>query len=204
ATLNAQGALVVAYTGADIDRGQTAAVVVSYTIEDGYDSATGTLTVTFNGVNEDGDILRGTSGSDTLRGTGIKDVILGLAGNDFLYGNGGDDRLEGGAGKDVLSGGAGADILIGGAGNDQLTGGAGKDTFLFGKTSGHDTVTDFAHGTDRIDLGAVAAITDFKDLKANHVVDHGSSIEIVWGNHSVLLTGINDISKLSGSDFLFG
>ncbi|MFM2280403.1 MAG: hypothetical protein RLZZ444_2634, partial [Pseudomonadota bacterium] len=204
ATLNAQGALVVSYTGADIDRGETAAVVVSYTIDDGYDSATGTLTVTFNGVNEDGDILRGTSGTDTLRGTGIKDVILGLAGGDFLYGNGGNDRLDGGAGKDVLVGGAGADILIGGAGNDVLSGGAGADTFLFGKTSGHDTITDFAHGTDRIDLSAVTAITDFKDLRLHHVVDHGSSIEIVWGNHSVLLNGINDISKLSGSDFLFG
>jgi Ca2+-binding RTX toxin-like protein len=43
--------------------------------------------------------------------------------------------------------------LTGGAGNDILTGGLGSDTFAFNlPTSGVDTITDFAHGTDVIQI----------------------------------------------------
>ncbi|MEN5238329.1 MULTISPECIES: retention module-containing protein [Pseudomonas] len=92
----------------------------------------------------------GGAGVDTL--TSIENLI-GSDYNDTLIGNGGDNVLNGGAGNDVLKGGGGNDTLIGGPGDDTLTGGSGNDTFVWQKgDSGHDTVTDFTPGSDRLDL----------------------------------------------------
>jgi Ca2+-binding RTX toxin-like protein len=60
--------------------------------------------------------------------------------------------------------GAGNDTLNGGGGADTLTGGSGSDTFLFTATADSspkapDTITDFAHGIDKIDLSAIDANT---------------------------------------------
>ncbi|MFM6251660.1 MAG: M10 family metallopeptidase C-terminal domain-containing protein, partial [Dolichospermum sp.] len=64
-------------------------------------------------------------------------------------------------GNDTLNGGAGADILTGGVGSDIFV-------FRFGQSpvSAADRITDFAIGTDRIDLlsstgGVLAAPTSF-------------------------------------------
>ncbi|WP_194787919.1 retention module-containing protein [Pseudomonas sp. UFMG81] len=90
------------------------------------------------------------AGTDTL--TGIENLI-GSDYNDTLTGNDADNVLNGGAGNDVLKGGGGNDTLIGGPGNDTLTGGSGNDAFVWQKgDSGHDTVTDFTPGSDRLDL----------------------------------------------------
>ena len=90
------------------------------------------------------------AGLDTL--SGIENLI-GSDYNDTLTGNDADNLLNGGAGNDVLKGGAGNDILIGGPGNDTLTGGSGNDSFVWQKgETGHDTVTDFTPGSDRLDL----------------------------------------------------
>ncbi|MFD1331152.1 M10 family metallopeptidase C-terminal domain-containing protein, partial [Methylopila musalis] len=76
------------------------------------------------------------------------------------FGGRGDDTLNGLGGNDELNGGAGNDILIGGAGADILRGGAGADTFRFvdkpTSSSGVDTIVDFAHGVDRIELDSAA------------------------------------------------
>ena len=62
--------------------------------------------------------------------------------------------------SDVLVGDAGADVITGRGGADTLTGGSRSDTFVF--SSGDtgitevtaDTITDFATGTDKIDVDA--------------------------------------------------
>src|SRR5690606_1933550 len=89
------------------------------------------------------------SAADTLNGSNANERISGLAGDDKLNGAGGDD------------------VLIGGAGKDNLTGGAGRDTFLFSDSLDSyrnyasqgatvtDTITDFTHGVDKIDLSAL-------------------------------------------------
>jgi len=73
-----------------------------------------------------------------------------------LVGNSGANLLEGLAGRDTLSGGKGDDVLSGGTGSDLLTGGAGADSFRFAGAyaadAGVDTITDFVHGTDHIQL----------------------------------------------------
>ncbi|MFM6827393.1 MAG: Calx-beta domain-containing protein, partial [Dolichospermum sp.] len=80
------------------------------------------------------------TGTAAINGTGnvVNNVITGNSGNNTLTGNAGNDLLNGGAGADTLTGGAGSDILV----------------FQFGQSpvSGADRITDFAIGTDKIDL----------------------------------------------------
>lgn len=119
------------------------------------------------------DALVGDSSAETLSGLGGSDVLFGGRGADTLDGGAGNDKLVGGPGKDKLLGGAGSDLLVGGTGRDVLTGGSGRDIFDFntlsdtGKTaSTRDVITDFAHGTDVIDLRTIDASTVLKGNNA--------------------------------------
>ncbi|WP_157969676.1 beta strand repeat-containing protein, partial [Pseudomonas huaxiensis] len=112
-----------------------------------YASATSAVTVNLSLAGQQNTI---GAGLDTL--VSIENLI-GSDYNDTLTGDAGANRLEGGLGNDTLNGGGGDDVLIGGRGDDTMTGGPGSDTFLWqlGDT-GHDVVTDFTPGTDRLDL----------------------------------------------------
>jgi Ca2+-binding RTX toxin-like protein len=109
--------------------------------------------------------LRYNVGSSNFTGTGnaLDNVITGGSGNDDLSGLDGNDELAGGTGGDTLAGGDGDDLLIGGNGADTMTGGADADTFRWssqfesGLGASADRITDFATGTDLIDLGFVDA-----------------------------------------------
>ncbi|TGS89610.1 adhesin [Mesorhizobium sp. M3A.F.Ca.ET.174.01.1.1] len=109
-----------------------------------------------NGNSSDG--LNGANGGDdVLYGNGGADIILGMAGNDTLFGQDGNDTLNGGDGNDRL---------VGGVGADTLTGGLGADTFYYGSaisdspvSVANDTITDFVHGVDKIDLSSIDANT---------------------------------------------
>ena len=74
----------------------------------------------------------------------------------LLTGTAGDDLLMArGFGADTLSGGAGNDILLSGPGETVMRGGAGADVFVISAGSGLVRITDFAPGTDRLDLSAL-------------------------------------------------
>ena len=97
-------------------------------------------------------------------GNGLDNVLYGQSGNDTLEGLGGNDTIRGNVGDDVLDGGADNDLLIGGSGADVLTGGSGADTFRIGyyesgTGSGADRITDFAPGSDVVDLSGWDANT---------------------------------------------
>jgi Ca2+-binding RTX toxin-like protein len=92
-----------------------------------------------------------------------------LGGSDMLTGHNGNDTLEGG-GTDTLTGNSGNDRLTGGLGADLLGGRAGNDTFYFmaAEESGlaaasRDTISDFTHLSDVIDLSAIDAIAGGAD-----------------------------------------
>jgi Ca2+-binding RTX toxin-like protein len=131
------------------------------------------------------------AGMDTL--TGLEN-LTGSNFNDSLMGNNNSNIITGGLGNDVLNGGGGDDFLIGGLGDNTLTGGAGADTFQWLKgNSGHDVVTDFTPGTDKLDLsqllqgenGTAASLDDYLHFK---VVGSGASV----------LTSI-DVSAMAGA-----
>ena len=92
-----------------------------------------------------------------------------------MIGNAADNILTGGAGKDQIAGGAGNDTINGGGGDDYLAGGAGNDTFVFAKSFGHDTITDFNVNQDHIDWSALTAggAPTMKMVGANAVVSFG-------------------------------
>ncbi len=101
------------------------------------------------------DILAGASGSDTIKGGAGDDRLSGAGGADRLFGGDGNDSLTGGTGNDKLSGGNGADRLLGGAGRDTLIGGDGADKFRFDvleTAANRDTISDFVHNVDRIEI----------------------------------------------------
>lgn len=153
----------------------------------------------------DADRISGGSGNDSLQGGAAHDRLFGNAGNDTLKGNNGYDRLFGNGGQDTLYGGRGQDTLDGGPGNDMLMGGAGADVFRFSGAFGNDLITDFDPDVagEVIDLRGVANITDWDDLRTDHMtqVPQGTFIHDGVGN----FIRIADVQPddLSASDFLF-
>lgn len=121
--------------------------------------------------NDNGqDQLFGDDGSDLIHGGNGKDVVDGGSGNDVVYGDNGSDALRGGLGDDVLVGGNGPDTFIykvlldseyhqGGPGavNAVTTGWTAATGSAW--TSLWDVITDFEHGTDKIDLTALNPTT---------------------------------------------
>ena len=159
------------------------------------------------GVNVDLNLLGAQNtlgaGTDTL--TGIENLV-GSNFNDQLTGDNGNNILIGGLGNDTLIGGGGDDLLIGGMGNNTLTGGAGADTFQWAKgNSGHDLVTDFTLGTDKLDLsqllqgenGTAASLDDYLHFTvtgtgANVVTSIGvSGLAGATANQTIDLAGVN-------------
>ncbi|WP_260955505.1 retention module-containing protein [Pseudomonas citri] len=131
------------------------------------------------------------AGTDTL--TAIENLV-GSNFNDTLTGDGANNRIDGGLGHDVLNGGGGDDLLIGGLGNNTLTGGSGADTFQWqAGNSGHDVITDFTPGVDKLDLsqlllgesGSTASLDDYLHFT-------------VTGSGASVMTSI-DVSSTAGA-----
>ena len=131
--------------------------------------------------------------ADDMAGLDGADWLWSRGGDDLLDGGGGDDVLLGEAGADEITGGGGADALLGGTGNDRLTGGADADMFVFRPGEGHDVVTDFAVGIDKIVLVGHAA----PNLAAS-----GGAALVLFGGTEILLQSVQP-STLSLEDFHF-
>src|SRR5207247_1284711 len=129
-----------------------------------------------------------TSGPQNTGGAGT-DTLTSI---EYVSGSGHDDILTGRAGNNHISGNAGADIITGLAGGDILTGGAGADTFVYKAVSesavsglGRDRISDFLHGTDKIDLSAIDANANFGGNQSFNFLDtaafthHPSQLHVV-------------------------
>ena len=117
--------------------------------------------------------------------------------------------IEGTAGDDTLTGTAAGDRLVGLEGADTITTGAGSDVIVFSSTSDiSNTVTDFAIGSDKIDLTAflgAADPTSSSDISFN---DFGGNAELVYnggGSASVLATfdGLSASDLDNSANFVF-
>jgi Ca2+-binding RTX toxin-like protein len=109
-------------------------------------------------------VLQGTAGNDVLLAYAAGSVVNGNDGNDYLYGNNGADTLNGGTGNDFLFGRTGDDVLHGDAGNDYLQGDGGNDTYLFGRSSGQDTIYNYDKTIGRQDAIQFAANINPSDI----------------------------------------
>jgi Ca2+-binding RTX toxin-like protein len=150
-------------------------------------------------------------------------VLEGSDGNDTLTGSSAAEELLGGAGQDSLDGAGGNDILDGGAGRDTLTGGSGDDLFRFGSrldsfrnydsgVSEIDSITDFSHGDDLIDLsalgysglgdgynGTLAVVLNDEGTKT-YLKDREADAE---GNRFEIALEGNHAGQLAADDFIF-
>ncbi|MFM8009274.1 MAG: bluetail domain-containing putative surface protein, partial [Dolichospermum sp.] len=122
------------------------------------------------------------TGAAAINGTGN-------TANNVITGNSANNTLNGGLGNDTLNGGAGADILTGGVGSDIFV-------FQFGQSpvSGADRITDFAIGTDRIDLlsstgGVLAAPTSFARAANSTATTLANVVNSVFTDANGALTG---------------
>ena len=149
---------------------------------------------------EGNDWIRGDGGDDSIDGGAGNDSIGGNAGNDTIGGGAGDDYLYGDEGNDVIDGGAGADRIFGGEGDDSLTGGTEVDTFVFEAGHGNDTITDFADGTDLIDLSDLGVM----NFAALSIADdtNGNAVITTSAGNTITLTGVAT-ADLDASNFLF-
>ncbi len=102
---------------------------------------------------------------------------------------------------DDFAGGDDDDTIEGGTTDDMLTGGGGADTFVFNQDSGHDTITDFTSGTDKIDLSAFTDITSFGDLFGFQAGDDAVIFLGFCGGGTITLRGVQ-LSDLDPSDFI--
>lgn len=122
--------------------------IVTETTGKGTDSVITTLAKYLLGANVEELHYSGTQGF-TGTGNALDNVISGGAAVDILTGGAGNDTLLGDLGNDQLAGGLGSDIL---------TGGGGADVFIFKSAAeSSDTITDFAHLADHIDLHLIDA-----------------------------------------------
>jgi Ca2+-binding RTX toxin-like protein len=93
-----------------------------------------------------------------ITSTGVK--ITGTAASDTIRANDLGNNISAKGGNDFVKGGAGNDVIDGGAGLDSLFGGGGHDTFVFRSANDAkgDSILDFVHGSDRIDLSRIDAV----------------------------------------------
>jgi serralysin len=161
----------------------------------GYSSVTKQVTIGSENVKLDLiDPAKGTSGNNTIYGTSAANAIKGLGGDDKLYGRAGNDKLYGDTGSDVLAG---------ESGNDILSGGSSADTFRFTGKWGSDKITDFANGSDHIDLrGNGLSFNDLSISQSNADSDGVADDVIIKADgQSIALLNVK-LSLIGASDFV--
>jgi Ca2+-binding RTX toxin-like protein len=89
-------------------------------------------------------------------------VLIGGASSTALIGTDGRDMIDGHGANAVITGGAGADRLVASSGNDTFAYQATTDSTAVAA----DTITGFQHGTDKIDFGAIAGVTQYQGALA--------------------------------------
>lgn len=125
----------------------------------------------------------------------------GGSGNDSIVGNTAANLLWGNSGNDTLSGLEGNDVLDGGSGNDTLIGGVGSDSFIFANGYAADVVTDFALGSDRVDLSAMTSVTSFSNLLSLGSQVGSSTVFNFGGGDTLTLQNVQ-LGNLNSSNFV--
>ena len=185
----------------------------------------GADTFTNRGTVE-GDVRLGNAGSTYNGALGhVLGKIFGGTGADLMIGSADDETFDASASSsrvnvgDTIRAGAGDDLLIASNGKDVLGGGLGADVFRFNSSAAagltpanSDTITDFTHLQDLIDLRSFMAGGTFQASAAlggtaklvNYVAATGLISGDVDGNGSADWTlHIRANTVLTAADFVF-
>ncbi len=143
----------------------------------------------------------GEAAGDTYNGV---EYVCGSAFGDTITGDAAINRLMGGAGNDRIDGAAGNDYLLGEAGNDSLIGGAGADVFVFDKSFGKDTISDFWAGVGRTDRVWITNtdIHSFADVLSHSVDSAAGVVFTISAQDSITFTGLT-LNQFHSDDFIF-
>jgi Ca2+-binding RTX toxin-like protein len=147
-------------------------------------------------------------GTDTVK-TNVSYTLTDEVENLVLFGkadingigNDDDNHLVGNSVNNKLVGLEGDDMLDGRRGNDALRGGEGDDTFVFGSGYDMDTIADFTHGEDTIDLSGWKAVDSF-DALLKRAEDHGDDLWIIAGKDMLIIKDQHK-ADMHADDFLF-
>lgn len=133
----------------------------------------------------------------------LDNTTRGFNTNDVINGQGGNDKLEGLSGDDLLRGSIGNDILIGGAGKDIVDGGKGSDLFVLKPGAGTDTIADFTHGQDLIELSGSLKFADLAIAQGTGTNANNTLISTTGRDELLaILTGLQ-ASSIINADFSF-
>lgn len=154
------------------------------------------------------DEIRGSSGADQIDLTNVANgqTVNGMAGADRLTGSEGGDTLNGGDANDTLLGRGGSDVLTGGAAADSLTGGTGADIFRYNHVTdsagrANDTIRDFTHGQDVIDLGAIDANSEVQGNQTFAFIGNAAFGNIAGELRYAAGTILGDVDGDGSADF---
>jgi Ca2+-binding RTX toxin-like protein len=137
-----------------------------------------TITVAINAGTDNVklDVVNGNSifsSTSVTSVSGARAITLLGIGNINAVGAAAGEVLTGNRGINTISGNGGADTLRGGPNRDTLTGGADPDTFAYNAVSEsgvtaatRDTITDFVHLIDTLDVSKIDASTILPDNNA--------------------------------------
>ena len=98
-------------------------------------------------------------------------------------------------------------IPNGGTAGELLIGGPGADRFVFSGHNGTDTIANFQHGVDTIELsGYGKALASFADL-AGHISQIGADVRVDLGakvaGAGTIMLDHTQLATISASDFKF-
>ncbi|WP_287000246.1 cadherin-like domain-containing protein, partial [Thalassospira sp.] len=148
-------------------------------------------------IDENSQILLGTSTDDVLTAPEQNTILMGGTGNDTLQGGRGDDWLFGGEGGDDLLGGEGDDIFYA-DGQDTISGGDGFDTILFSGTEGVEFDLT-SHGIEAA-IGSDGNDKLISSAGASAILSGGNGADLLAGSwNGDLLTGGSGNDTLKGN-----
>jgi large repetitive protein len=108
----------------------------------------------------------------------------------------------------TLTGTSGKDVIFATGNNDTLTGGGGADQFVFNKTTGAHTITDFSTINDHIDLTALSSVVTAPTLNAwlaTHVnastASPADTVISLGGSETITLHNVL-AANVTASDFI--
>jgi len=139
-----------------------------------------------------------TEASESNNVSNVVPVILGSAGNDPLTGTSGTDLIIGFGGKDTIIGNGGGDILIGGGGADHFRYNATADSRP--GAGNFDTITDFVHGSDKIDFNALSNFSSVVSSTSTPASLAAHSIQIIAsGGNTIIYVNNSGFNEVIGS-----